>query len=72
MSEYSFAKDSIEKLVEQGQGIGLDRAEMLDTLIISAIDDYQRNVGVDEVRVLLTYELDNMGGTLDMVNLRAR
>ncbi len=72
MSKYSAAKEAINSVVESGQELGLDRKEMLSALIISAIEDFQSHLGKDETRVLLTYELDNLGGKLDMVNLRIR
>lgn len=72
MSKYSSAREAIDKVVEHGDELGLDRKEMLSALIISALADYQEHLGKDEARVLLTYELDNLGGKLDMVNLRAR
>jgi hypothetical protein len=72
MSKYSSAREAIDLVVNNGEDLGLDREEMLSALIISALADYQEHVGRDETRVLLTYELDNLGGKLDMVNLRAR
>ena len=72
MSKYSSAREAIDMVVNSGEDLGLDRKEMLSALIISALADYQEHLGRDETRVLLTYELDNLGGKLDMVNLRAR
>ena len=72
MNKYSAAKEAISSVVENGEQLGLDRKEMLSALIITAVDDFQTHLGKDETRVLLTYELDNLGGKLDMVNLRIR
>ena len=72
MSKYSVAKAAIASVIEQGQEMGLNTEEMVSALIISAVEVFQESIGKDETRVLLTYELDNLGGTLDMVNLRAR
>ena len=72
MSKYSSAREAIEMVVKSGEDLGLDQKEMLSALIISALAEYQEHSGRDETRVLLTYELDNLGGKLDMVNLRAR
>ncbi len=72
MSKYSSAQEAIDLVVANGETLGLDRKEMLSALIISALAAYQEDAGRDETRVLLTYALDNLGGKLDMVNLRAR
>jgi hypothetical protein len=72
MSKYTYAKEGINQALAAGQAAGIDPHDILSALIVQCVDTMQHQVGKDETRVLLTYELDNLGGTLDMVNLRAR
>jgi hypothetical protein len=72
MSKYTLAKSAIAQMLDDGAHAGIGTGEVLSALIVSAVDHHTREVGREETRVLLTYELDNLGGTLDMVNLRAR
>ncbi len=71
-NKYTLAKEAIEHVLQGADSAGIPTDEALSALIISTIDKCTHMMGKGETQVLLTYELDNLGGTLDVVNLRAR
>ncbi len=72
MSKYAFAKAGIELAKQQAEEGNVDTSEVMLALIVSAVDEYARTAGREEARKALTYELDNLGGTVDTAFLRAR
>ncbi len=72
MSKYAFAKAGIDEAEKQAAAGGVDRADVLLALIVSAIQGYAECAGSEEARKALTYELDHLGGSVDTVFLRSR
>ncbi len=72
MGKYAHANVAIEAAIADGESEGFGRADMLLALIVSAVDGYKKDVGRDEARVALKYELDNLGGNVDTTFLRSR
>ena len=72
MSKYSIAKAAIEQAVNAAAERNISREDVLLALMISVINDYAQAVGRKAARTALTYELDNIGGEIDTVFLRAR
>ncbi len=72
MSKYTFAKQAIAQAEGLAEAAGVEQSEVLLALLISTIDAYTHCSGKDEARKALIYELDNLGGTLDLVNIRSR
>jgi len=72
MSKYSIAKAAIEQAVTAATQEGIARDDVLLAMLVSVINEYQQVAGRKAARTALTYELDNIGGEIDTVFLRAR
>ena len=72
MGKYTCAREGMESAIQGGAEEGFDRKEMLQALIVSAVEDLKKTAGSAVVRDTLVYELDNSGGNLDTVFLRSR
>ena len=72
MSKYAIAREALGQAVEQGSSEGLDRAEMLLTMIVSAVAEYREVAGKKAAREALTYELGELAGAIDTQFIRSR
>ena len=72
MGKYTCAREGMENAIKGGAEEGFDRKEMLQALIVSAVEDLKKTAGPAVVRDTLVYELDNTGGNLDTVFLYRR
>lgn len=72
MSKYSIAKAAIEQAVNAASNQNIGRDDVLLAMLVSVINDYTQVVGRKAAHAALTYELDNIGGGVDTVFLRAR
>jgi len=71
-SKYSIAKAAIEQAINAGNDRNIARDDILLAMLVSVITDYAQAAGKKAARTALTYELDNIGGEIDTVFLRAR
>ena len=72
MSKYSIARAVIANGTKQAEEENVDTDEMLLALLVCAVEAYRDGAGKDAARAALIYELDELGGTVDTVFLRAR
>ncbi len=72
MGKYAIAGEALENAVAEGGKAGWDRAEMLLTVIVSAVSEYRSAAGKDATRAALTYELGELGGEIDTQFIRSR
>ena len=72
MSKYELARSCIEQAVDGAAKLHLTREEMLETIIVSAVDALKSAAGATRTADALRYELSNLGGDVDTVFLRSR
>lgn len=72
MSKYSIARAAIDQAVNAASEKNIARDEVLLAMLVAVINDYVQAAGRTVARTALTYELDNIGGDVDTVFLRAR
>ena len=72
MNKYGIAKQAIETVVRSGNEQGILPIEALTALLVSTVQSLRETAGADEVAATLHYELENLGGNVDTVFLRAR
>lgn len=72
MSKYSIAKAAIEQAVNAAGEKNIARDDVLLAMLVSVVNDYVQAAGRKAARTALSYELDNIGGEIDTVFLRAR
>ena len=72
MSKYAIAKDAIATVVRTVGEAGISPTEALTALLVSTVQTLRETAGRDETAATLHYELENLGGNVDTVFLRAR
>jgi len=72
MSKYSIAREALEQAIAHGADAGCDRAEMLLTMIVSAVAGYRETAGSKAAREALSYELSELAGAIDTQFIRSR
>ena len=72
MSKYSIAKDALAQAVETGGESGLDRADILLAMIVSAVSEYRAEAGAKATHAALSYELGEVAGSIDTQFIRSR
>jgi hypothetical protein len=72
MSHYTIAKDAIEGAVKQAAEAGWSEAEMLQAVIVSALERHKAASSGPETRALLEYELSNLSDKVDFDFVRSR
>ncbi len=60
MSKYSIAKEQLQQGIRQGAEIGMDDFEMIEAMLVSAVELLTEIKGGDYARPILQYELDNV------------
>jgi len=61
MSKYSVAKQAISDAVTAGQSENLDAADVLEALIVSAVQSLKEERDAAYVKGVLQYEVDSLG-----------
>ena len=72
MSKYSIVNNAIEQAVETGMESGLDRADILLAMIVSAVSEYRAEAGTQAIQDALSYELGEVAGAIDTQFIRSR
>jgi hypothetical protein len=72
MSKYEIARRTIDAGVAAGRESDVTEAEILETLIVVAVERFAKCAGRERVADALRYELSNVGGDVDTVFLRSR
>jgi hypothetical protein len=72
VSKYGIAKQAIETAVRSGNEQGILPIETLTALLVSTVQSLRETAGVRETTATLHYELENLGGNVDTVFIRAR
>lgn len=72
MSKYQLAQRCIDRAVEGAAELHLTRDEILETIIVSAVEALKNAAGAKRAADALRYELSNLGGEVDTVFLRSR
>jgi hypothetical protein len=72
MSKYELARRSVADLVASASAQNLTEAEILETLLVVAVEALAKGAGRDKAAGVLRYELSNIGGDIDTVFLRSR
>jgi hypothetical protein len=72
MSKYEIVRRSVADLTAQAAAQNLTEAEILETLLVVAIEALGKSAGRERAAGVLRYELSNIGGDVDTVFLRSR
>jgi hypothetical protein len=72
MSKYELARRSVADLIAAAPAQNLTEAEILETLVVVAVEALAKGAGRDKAADALRYELSNVGGDVDTVFLRSR
>jgi NAD+--asparagine ADP-ribosyltransferase len=72
MSKYELARGCVADVVKSAAESGVTEDEMLETLIVVAVENLSRCAGRKRTADALRYELSNIGGDVDTVFLRSR
>ena len=72
MSKYAVAKQCIADAVAAGKAGNAAEDEVMEALIVLAVERFARCAGRKRAADALRYELQNIGGDVDTVFLRAR
>jgi len=62
-SKYSLAKAAMRQLVDSAESAGIEPDDAYEALLISIIHDFKERKATQNLRSLLQYEVDNLGGT---------
>ncbi|MEZ5557654.1 MAG: hypothetical protein R3E86_03815 [Pseudomonadales bacterium] len=72
MSKYEVARNCVAEAVKAAPGLSLTDDEILETLIVAAVEAMVKSAGRKRAADVLRYELSNIGGDVDTVFLRSR
>ena len=72
MSKYSIANATIAAAKDKAKEEGLDAGDVIEALIIIAIQESVTLRGAKATRQSLTYEMSNMAGDVDFDFVRSR
>jgi hypothetical protein len=65
VSAFGIAKSQLEEACRQARAGGVDEELLLRALIGSVVERYRTLKGVDDLRAVLTYQLENVRGDED-------
>lgn len=65
MSAYSIARDQLTQLQRNAEDAGIDEELLLRALMGSLVERYRELRGVDDLRAILQYQMDNVRGDED-------
>jgi hypothetical protein len=72
MSKYAVAKQCLADAVAAGQASNASEDEVIEAVIVLAVDRLAKCAGRKRAADALRYELQNIGGDVDTVFLRSR
>ena len=72
MSHYSIAKEAIDAAVTEATGAGWSEQELLQAVIVTALERHKSVASPKETVELLKYEMSNLGGGVDFDFVRSR
>ena len=70
MSAYSIAKQQVDAALEAARAEGLDADVVLRAVLATLVERYRELKGVDDVRAVLQYQMDNCRGDEDYMFMR--
>ena len=70
MSAYSIAKQQVDGALEAARAGGLDGEVVLRALLATLVERYRELKGVDDLRAVLQYQMDNCRGDEDYMFMR--
>ncbi|MEZ5559927.1 MAG: hypothetical protein R3E86_15450 [Pseudomonadales bacterium] len=70
MSAYSIAKQSIEQALKEAAAAGVDQETVLRAVLGTLVERYRELKGVDDLKSVLQYQLDNCRGDEDFEFMR--
>jgi hypothetical protein len=72
MSKYQLTRQSVADLVAAASEQSLTEPDILETLVVVAVEALAKAAGAKKAADVLRYELSNIGGDVDTVFLRSR
>ena len=72
MSHYTIAKDAINAALGSAKDAGWSEQELLQAVIVTALEQHKSTAGRKATVELLNYELKNLGGGVDYDFVRSR
>ena len=72
MSKYSIVNNALAQAVETGRESGVDRADILLAMIVTAVSEYRVEAGPQATHAALSYELGEVAGAIDTQFIRSR
>ena len=72
MTVYGTARETIERAEQAAADTNENPEQVIEALLVIAIERLTAMAGSKRVEETLTYELANLGGTIDTVFLRSR
>lgn len=70
MSAYSIAKQQVDAALEAARAEGLDADVVLRAVLATLVERYRELKGVDDLRAVLQYQMDNCRGDEDYMFMR--
>ena len=71
MSKYSIAKAALARAIEEAVSEGLDKGEVVEALIVSAVQESIALRGAGATKASLRYEAANIAGEVDFDFVRS-
>ena len=72
MSKYQLARSAMSDLIAAAAEHNVSDDEIVETLIVVAVEALAKSAGRERAAGVLRYELSNVGGDVDTVFLRSR
>jgi hypothetical protein len=72
MSKYEIARQGMAGMIAAAAERNVTEPEILETLIVVAVEALAKSGGREKAAGILRYELSNVGGDVDTVFLRSR
>ena len=72
MSQYTIARDALEQAIASGKEANWSEHEVLQAILVSAIERHVQSEGAKSTRSLLQFEMSNIRGDVDYDFVRSR
>ena len=69
---YAIAQKSADSAIEQAAKEGWSETDVLQSLIVIAIERYRKVAGYEDARAILDFEAQNLANTIDFDFVRSR
>lgn len=70
MSAYGIARQQVDGALEAAKSEGIDSETVLRAVLATLVERYRELKGVDDLRAVLQYQLDNCRGDEDYMFMR--